>query len=350
MPHSPKHHLRMQIKQLGADGSFEGLLAVYNNVDLGGDVILAGAFTKTLQEHGSQVPLLWQHKTDEPIGTLTLTDASDALHCKGQLLMDLPTAQKAYLLLKSKIISGLSIGYDTIKDTVDNNVRYLKELRLWEGSVVTFPMNPEAMVQAIKSLRDETKGDFDAELANQQIQDAGYQIFNALYAALMSLTWASDLSKEDTLSAAQTILDQFTAAYMAYLPDFYDYINAEYGSMETMSRKRMKVKALRVVSMITKEGRELSTANLQKIAKAHDHAKAIGGHVDDMKSIFQTLLPDEAALESEVEDVDPDPDADDPDNSTSSAKAAKEKTEPDTTHSAEIKTVDSILALIPKAS
>ena len=348
MPHTPKHHLRMQIKQLSADGSFEGLLAVYNNVDLGGDVILAGAFTKTLQEHGSQVPLLWQHKTDEPIGTLTLTDEPDALHCKGQLLMDLPMAQKAYLLLKSKIISGLSIGYDAIKDTVDNNVRYLKEVRLWEGSVVTFPMNPAAMVQAIKSLRDETKGDFDAELANQQIQDAGYQIFNALYAALMSLTWASDLSKEDTLAAAQTILDQFTAAYMAYLPDFYDYVNAEYGSMETMSRKRMKVKALRIVSMITKEGRTLSAASVEKLSAAHDHVKAIGDHADSAKSIFQTLLPDEAALEAEDEDVDPD--ADDPDNSTSSAKAAKEKTEPEQNHSAEIKTVDSILALIPKAS
>ena len=48
------------------DGSFAGSLAVYNNIDLGGDLIEPGAFTKTIKEHGDQVPLLWQHKPDVP--------------------------------------------------------------------------------------------------------------------------------------------------------------------------------------------------------------------------------------------------------------------------------------------
>jgi len=135
-------------------GAFEGLLAVYNNVDLGGDCIMPGAFTKTLQEHGPQVPLLWQHQTAEPIGILTLTDGPDALSVQGQLLLDLDMAQKALVLLKNKIIKGMSIGYDTIQDSVENGVRYLKELRLWEGSLVTFPMNEQAMVTSVKSFRD----------------------------------------------------------------------------------------------------------------------------------------------------------------------------------------------------
>ncbi|HYK63809.1 MAG TPA: HK97 family phage prohead protease [Patescibacteria group bacterium] len=140
------------------DGSFEGLLAVYNNVDLGGDVVMPGAFTKTLQEHGSQVPLLWQHRTDNPIGTLSLTDSPNGLQAKGKLLLVLPQAQAAYQLLKSGVIRGLSIGYDTITEGYENGVRQLKELRLWEGSVVTFPMNPEAMVLAVKA------NDEDAEI------------------------------------------------------------------------------------------------------------------------------------------------------------------------------------------
>src|SRR6266702_5469230 len=95
---------RVEIKEISADGSFEGLLAVYNNVDLGKDVIEPGAFTKTIQEHGSEVPLLWQHDTNEPIGKLTLIYGRDALCVRGQLEMGLPTAQKAYLLLKARII------------------------------------------------------------------------------------------------------------------------------------------------------------------------------------------------------------------------------------------------------
>jgi len=55
-------------------------------------------------------------------------------------------AQKAFTLLKNQIIKGMSIGYDTIQDSVENGVRYLKELRFWEGSLVTFPMNQSAMV------------------------------------------------------------------------------------------------------------------------------------------------------------------------------------------------------------
>lgn len=135
-------------------GAIEGKLAVYNNVDLGGDVIVPGAFTKTLQGNGTQIPLLWQHQPDQPIGTLTLSDAPDALYVRGQLLLDLPMARNAYALLTNKVIKGLSIGYDVIKDTIENNVRYLKELRLWEGSLVTFPMNEMAQVTAIKSLSD----------------------------------------------------------------------------------------------------------------------------------------------------------------------------------------------------
>src|ERR1700723_1513506 len=128
----------LKIKSLDSagKGSFEGILAKYGVVDLGGESILPGAFTRTVNSKRI-IPLLWQHNTDQPIGTLTLIDGPDALRVKGQLLLELPTAKDAYALLKAGVIKGLSIGYDTIKDSVENGVRVLKELRLWEGSTVT---------------------------------------------------------------------------------------------------------------------------------------------------------------------------------------------------------------------
>ncbi|WP_158750235.1 HK97 family phage prohead protease [Acidobacterium sp. S8] len=156
-----KRDFKFKVKALDGgddpDGSFEGLLAVYNNQDLGGDIIVPGAFARTIANQGSQVPLLWQHKTDEPIGTLTLNDGPNALSVQGQLLLALPTAVAAYQLLKSGIIRGLSIGYDIVQDSVEGSVRYLKELRLWEGSIVTFPMNQAAVIQAIKSNVDDDR-------------------------------------------------------------------------------------------------------------------------------------------------------------------------------------------------
>ena len=131
-----KKSMKFEIKEISGEGSFEGLLSPYGNVDLTGDIVEPGAYKKTLQEHGNTVPMLWQHKTDCPIGELTLEDRPDGLWCKGQLLMALPEAQKAYLLIKAKIVKGLSIGYESVKDAIENGVRHLKEIRLYEGSLV----------------------------------------------------------------------------------------------------------------------------------------------------------------------------------------------------------------------
>lgn len=57
-----------------------------------------------------------------------------------------------YLFLKSGVIRGMSIGYETLQCTMDGDVRQLKELRLWEISVVTFPMNESATISSVKSL------------------------------------------------------------------------------------------------------------------------------------------------------------------------------------------------------
>jgi hypothetical protein len=72
------------------------------------------------------------------------------LQIKGELALESPVAQKAYGLLKRGVLKGLSIGYDTMRDEVKNKVRFLKELKLWEVSIVTFPMNELATVQDVK--------------------------------------------------------------------------------------------------------------------------------------------------------------------------------------------------------
>lgn len=332
-----KERLPMLVKDIGDDGTFTGTLAVYNNVDLGGDKILPGAFTKTMQEKGNEIPMLWQHKPDSPIGMLSLEDSPGGLRVKGKLLLEDETAMKAYRLLKSRIIKGLSIGYDTVKDSVENGVRALKEVRLWEGSVVTFPMNPLAAIDSVKAL--EAKGDFTTELSIVQLQDAQYQMFNALWSALTSLTWDTTMTRDEKVAMGQSICEDFATAYMDYLPKYLDWLNAEYG-MDTMSRKRMQTKAAAQTLVIgsTKEGREFSSGNLKQLKEAHEHVKATD-------QIFNALFSDEAATE------DDDPDEEDEDGEkaaggTSERKAAGENHEPDEEliHSADaIKELEALL-------
>jgi HK97 family phage prohead protease len=146
-----KSRILMEIKGVDEAGSFEGLLSPYGNVDDGGDVVEPGAYTKTINDHGAKVPLLWQHRSSEPIGSLMLSDSPEGLRCAGQLLMSLPEAQKAYQCIKAGIVSGLSIGFQAVKDSVEKGVRHLKEIRLYEGSIVTFPMNEAAQISSVKA-------------------------------------------------------------------------------------------------------------------------------------------------------------------------------------------------------
>lgn len=357
-----KANLSVTIKSLQADGTFEGALAVYNNVDLGGDQILPGAFTKTIQEKGNQVPLLWQHDPSKPIGTLTLVDSPDALRVKGQLLMEIDDAKRAYLLIKAKVIKGLSIGYDTIKDSVSDGVRQLKELRLWEGSIVTFPMNEAAAITAVKragkSADDsEQPGDFNSTLSEVQLQDAGFQMRCALFQALGELIWASGLAKDEKVTCAETIIEQFSQAFLSYLPQYLDWLAAEFGDMEMMGRLRMEEKRMGVIfsrsikalagahSLETKEGRKFSADTMKSLKEAH-------GHVKSLDDIFGALFDSEADEDPEDPANDEDDDAaedesNQDDDTTDSKAAKKKKTEPDSHSAAE--QIASMRSLIPKA-
>lgn len=147
-------NFNLKIKSLDDAGTFVGLGAVYGNVDLGGDVIDPGAFSRTLSP-GKQWPILWQHQADSPIGHCRITDTPQGLQVAGTLILSDPTAQKAHTFMKAGVVKGLSIGYDTIQSTYDGDIRHLTELRLWEISCVTFPMNQSAQVSDVKALSDD---------------------------------------------------------------------------------------------------------------------------------------------------------------------------------------------------
>ena len=68
---------------------------------------------------------------------------------KGRILADVERGREAVALLDAGAIDGLSIGYRTVRARKDGKgQRLLSELELWEVSLVTFPMLPDARVGA----------------------------------------------------------------------------------------------------------------------------------------------------------------------------------------------------------
>jgi HK97 family phage prohead protease len=93
--------------------------------------------------------MLWQHDPTRPIGVWDeVREDGRGLHVRGRLLLEVQAAREAHVLLQAGAIDGLSIGYRTLRSEAKAGRRLLHEIELWEVSLVTFPMLPEARVQA----------------------------------------------------------------------------------------------------------------------------------------------------------------------------------------------------------
>ena len=100
-----------ECKALTEAGQFEGLASVYGVQDLGNDVVEPGAFRETLEKRGREIPILWGHDLQNPVGLGTLTDTAAGLAIKGQLDLDVQAGREAYSRLQKHIVRGLSIGF-----------------------------------------------------------------------------------------------------------------------------------------------------------------------------------------------------------------------------------------------
>lgn len=149
---------QLNVKDVQPKGSFCGYLSVFDVMDSYREVVIPGAFAKSLEQWGIKgrlPPLLWQHRSGEPLGPFTkMEEDKKGLYVEAQLLIDdVQRAKEAYALLRAKVIGGMSIGFSVKDDDYDSraSVIILKELDLWEGSLATFPACEEAQVSDVKS-------------------------------------------------------------------------------------------------------------------------------------------------------------------------------------------------------
>lgn len=137
------------------EGLFEGYASLFGIVDLGGDEMAPGAFRRTLERRGApNIRMLWQHDPSMPIGTwLSMAEDGRGLKVKGRLNLAVERAREAFALMREGAIDGLSIGFrvKTARKAATGGVRRLIEVDLWEVSLVTFPMLPQARVTSLKA-------------------------------------------------------------------------------------------------------------------------------------------------------------------------------------------------------
>lgn len=160
--------------------TFEGYASTFNNIDYGDDMVIRGAFADSLAKN-SQVPILWQHQMSEPVGvSIKLYEDDKGLFIKGNLPKD-DTLVSGRIIPQMKVgsIKEMSIGFFT-KDfeMLKNGIRALKQIELFEVSLVTKAMNSQALVSGFKSFAGTTKlplaprdRDWDSTQAERRIRE-----------------------------------------------------------------------------------------------------------------------------------------------------------------------------------
>ncbi len=138
-------------------GIITGYFSVFGNKDSDGDIITPGAFKKTLTENGPRIKHLLQHDIDRPLSKpQVLKEVSYGLYFESKISLT-SYGKDTLILYEDGVVDEHSIGYQTIKNEEKADGNYLLELKLWEGSTVTFGANHLARVTGIK-------GEFDPKL------------------------------------------------------------------------------------------------------------------------------------------------------------------------------------------
>ncbi|WP_269932230.1 HK97 family phage prohead protease [Aminobacter sp. HY435] len=142
------------LDEVAGDGSFSGYASLFGQLDLGKDIVERGAFAKSLRTRGAAgIRMLFQHDPNQPIGRWAeLKEDARGLFVRGRLAKDVGRARDVHNLLRGGALDGLSIGFRAVRARKDHatGVRHILEADLWEISIVTFPMLPQARIDTVK--------------------------------------------------------------------------------------------------------------------------------------------------------------------------------------------------------
>lgn len=316
-------------------GLIEAYGSVFDNVDQGDDMVRPGAFKRTIQNSKSRVkagkstfliPMLWQHDANQPIGGwYDLGEDAHGLKAKGKIILSTKLGQDIYNLIKEGVLDQFSIGYDIPQGGASYNAkegyRELKELRLWEISVVTFAMNTEALLTGVKS-HDVLPGrkDFYDHYRQETIEDWLYSDFRnllcSLKASLIDAFMIGDSPQEDLVT---TILQENGAGKMGFIAALEAWVQkgidldascylqetleahgpqgspATYGGyMSRQEQEFMEHKAGRAISQSNMDKVSAHIANVKDMSNkalqaSAQHFKAMQEHVKSMNAAADDL-------------------------------------------------------------
>jgi HK97 family phage prohead protease len=189
-------------------GIIKGYASMFNNKDSDGDIINRGAYTKTLQENAERIAFLYQHNMNQPIGKpLSMKEDEKGLFIEAKI-SDSSLGKDVKTMVSEGILKEFSVGFIPIKEDLQKDVNYIKEIKLFEFSLVTLAANPLAKVTEYKGTKsvDNLMDEFDKlikmsrKLDNPHLLEFELRMLKEKSSLILNESQKSELEKESVES------------------------------------------------------------------------------------------------------------------------------------------------------
>ena len=146
----------LDLKRVEPDGTFAGYASLFDTEDLGHDIVAARRLPRQprrarRRRHQAALPAQ-PRRADRRVGHPSKRTPA-ACYARGRLMLAVARAREVLALMRAGALDGLSIGFRAVTATAtpSTGIRRLAKVDLWEISIVTFPLLPEARVAHVKS-------------------------------------------------------------------------------------------------------------------------------------------------------------------------------------------------------
>lgn len=189
-------------------GIIKGYASMFNNKDSDGDIITKGAYAKTLQENSERIAFLYQHNMNQPIGKpLSMKEDEKGLFIEAKI-SDSSLGKDVKTMVSEGILKEFSVGFIPIKEDLQRDVNYIKEIKLFEFSLVTLAANPLAKVTEYKGTKsvDNLMDEFDVlikmsrKLDNPHLLEFELRMLKEKSSLILLESQKSELKKESVES------------------------------------------------------------------------------------------------------------------------------------------------------
>lgn len=167
---------KTKILEDDSDFNIEAVATTFENKDKVGDIIKTGALDEYISDFkaGKTEPLrmLLMHNRSIIIGEWgDIEIKGDEVIIKGNMLIDTQAGKDTMLLIKKRLLSSVSIGFNSSEYTF-NDADYtitFQKITLVETSIVDNPGNENAIVLDTKNY----KGEFDLKIIERALRNVG---------------------------------------------------------------------------------------------------------------------------------------------------------------------------------